>query len=278
MDFLLNKHQARDGILHVLAHSPSINISMLQSRLMSDCKMNVSQSTLYRLVSQMVTEKVIVRSKGNLSLNYCWLLSLESFARGARRTVHKVDAISQSIPTSEGDKRVISVMSLMELHAKWSMLMLALTKTVNDTNWSLYSSHPWQFAQHPFLSSACFDRLLKDRHAFQALYHAHPGLKDPQSLGLLQDSQFLLQSTDEHPFGETVYLLTTINDYVLTCDVPEAVSARLQPVFRGMSSLNDFNEDFVIDALTDKRELEIQIVKDGKRAKEVREKIGSYFG
>ncbi len=264
-------HPLHNGVLELVARHPEITMSELHERLRKTYKLKTSLQHLYRVVTQMEEEQVLVKMKGKVSLNLMWASYLSFYAERARRAAAQSVAAHANIPLKDGERRKYVAASLQEVEAIWNHLLVQLYHAVGGQTLHKYYSHAWWLLGKQAHDVGFYRELSSRGIRCQWLFGNDTPLDRAGAQKLKQI--FTTVITDMPGFPKEGYNLNVYGDYVLECILPDKLAADLGAFFRGTASPDEFDADAFLDLCVRRTPCTVTVWRNAAQAQALRDKI-----
>ncbi len=269
-------HPIFNAILDIVSESPGISMGDLHARLTKEKKVDVSLQHLYRTVTRMMDEQILLKTKGKVSINLMWASYLQFFAEQTKRAAVDQQKNMPMFPLKEGERKVFELDTLVDVETIWNHVLVQLHRLTPDVK-----------TLHKFYSHAWWQ--LGDKAGQKELYKriADSGIRCHWLFGstsfldkhVAEQNQkvFLAKCTDEPPFPPEGYNTNVYGEYILECIFPEKIASHFAFLFRSVNSMDEFMPDLLTDIFKMKAEYKVTVWRNWRQADTIRAKIAAYF-
>jgi len=268
-------HPQQNAIIEIIALSPNLTISELHETLKRRYNVSISLQHVYRLVTQMVEEQMVLKTKGKLTLNLMWLSYVGLFAERARMSTAMATLDSTMFPLEEGQKKSLSANSLMGVETIWNHLLIQLYQSTLEKNLFKYYSHAWWQLEKVETQKKAYAEIAK--RGINCFYvFGNNGFLDKKGAEILSPT-FKATIAKNPPFPTEGYNLNVYGEYILECVFPEKLTKHLEFFFDGVKDEASFDQELFLDLFTKRAACKVTVWRNAKQAEALRAKIEQCF-
>ncbi|MSR67967.1 hypothetical protein EXS65_04060 [Candidatus Peribacteria bacterium] len=266
-----------NAVLEIVAEAPSLPVRDLHARIEKDKRYPVTIQHLYRIVNRLIEAQMLLKEKGNLTLNRIWLSQLGHFAASAAGQLEKDQVSSLSLPLQSGQHVVIRTDSLLGLQAMWyhTLAQLYTHLKKQPTEIVKYYSHAWwllgnddsteKFLQAvSLLDISCYwligNKTAMDTEAVRQYKHVFP-----------------IRAESRTPFPSEGYCVNVFGEYILECIFPKAIAMQFHLLFSGKKVKREDSLELLKDLSGIKARYSMKFWRNAELAQEIRSKVKRYF-
>jgi hypothetical protein len=268
-------HPLHNGILELVARHPEMTIADLHRELLRSKKTATSLQHVYRIVTKMTEEQILVKMKGKVSLNQMWISYLAFYAERSRKASAEAKA-GQTVPLREGERRRFIASSLLEVETIWNHLLVELYRGIGAKTLHKYYSHAWWLlGKHA--RDVSFYKELSDRGIRCLWLFGNDTPLDRHGADRLQ-SVFPSAITVDPPFPKEGYNLNVYGDCILECLFPEKLQQELSSFFAKTPSSDAFDHEHFLDLFSQPARCTVTVWRNARQAEVLRGKIEPFVG
>ncbi len=271
-------HPLQSTVLEILAHSPSISTDALRKMLKKNAGLSPSVATLYRLLKELESEQVIVRSHGSIQLNAVWISHIARFVEEARNLQKKnLTSAKELKAIRDGERITIVADSLQDLDPAWNHSLLELAHIENQKTWYMYNSHPWYSLGMPATEQRLYQGLANEG-VQQCILYGNDTFLDQYGMKAIRVQGMGSMCTDHSPLPKEGYALWLCGDYLVDCVMPEAISTYFGFFFKTVEAIDQFDPALFSDVFRMRAKCTLNIRKDIAEARQIRKMLEKFFG
>ncbi len=270
-------HPLFNAILEAVAAKPGITMGELHAVLKKNknADANVSLQHLYRVVTRMIDEQILLKLKGKLSLNLMWISYVEFFAQRAQKNTLEMLAKDEMFPLKDGQRRSFTAESLTSVETIWNHLLVQLYRVTQEKNLYKYNSHAWmQLGKHT-IDRQFYEQLSARGIVCRWLFGNDTPL---DRYGIAQNNPvFPSVIAPNPPFPTEGYSLTVYGEYMIECFLPENVASHLGKLFASAKDEKTFDRQVLLDLFSLKAKYKVTVWRNAEQAEILKKKMGFYF-
>lgn len=262
-----------DSIMRIVAATPGISVADLH-RALKKAKVSVTLQHLYRKINLLTEEEVLLKRKGELTMNLMWLSYLEYFATSAKEAL-KQSRSSTVFPLTKGERISFPAGSIAEVQTLWHHLLVQLHRAAPQKQLYKYYSHAWWVWNKRTLDVEFYKKIYEKGVRCLWLYGGNTSL-DRAAAQMYPD---LLDSriAEDAPFPKEGYNLNVYGDYVFECVFPPHIARHLELIFRSVTSTDKRDDALIDDIFAMQGEFVVTVWHNPVLAAKMRTQIGRYF-
>lgn len=270
-------HLLQSAVLQLLAEHGPISVNALLVLLQSDASVKVSLPTLYRLLAQMSDKQIIVRTHGTVALHHVWVSRIGDFVERAKSSFASEQGATLRLNMlREGEKRIFTADSLLELDTVWSYMILELSRTTDEREWFVYNSHPWYSLgmrdtetrlNQSIVSAGIHCHLLFGNDAFLDRYGEKAIRVPGYETTVASDTGFPTEGV----------ALWSCGEYVMECIFPPAISRHFAFFFQTIQRIEDFDPELFADIFRMQARCKVTVRRSAEESHRIRNMIEPYF-
>ncbi|NOS67730.1 MAG: hypothetical protein HOO67_05205 [Candidatus Peribacteraceae bacterium] len=264
-------HPVFSAIVETVAVRPRITIAELHEHLRKTSGMKVSVAHLYRIVTRMAENQILVKSHRQLSLNLMWVSYVEFIAGRAKRLHQHV----VEYPLREGEKRVLEAHSLLDVEALWNHILVSLYGVTKEKQLYKYYSHAWwQLGRNA--EEITFYKQLKERGVDCRWVFGCDTFLDEFGAKRVREV-YEAVTTANPPFPRDGYNLNVYGEYIVECLLPEKIAKHFSFFFEKVKAAKEFDQELFLDIFSMRGKYKITVWRNPKQADVLRQKLRTYF-
>lgn len=263
-------HPIFSAVIEVVAVTPRVTIAELHAKL-KKAGVKVSLANLYRVVTRMVDKQILLKVKGELTINLMWVSYLEFIAGRAKRIMQHSD----EFPLAVGEKRTYAVKTLFDVEAVWNHVLVSLYRMLQVKELHKYYSHAWwQLGRNA--EEISFYKQLKERGIECRWVIGDDTFLDKVGAERIREV-FPAVTLSEQPFPKHGYNLNVYGDYIVECILPDNVEKHFAFLFKKTTNMKEFDPAFFTDLFSLRGNFKVTVWRNAKQAKALRESLTRYF-
>lgn len=269
-------HPIFNAILDVVSDQPGITVGALHARL-REKNIDVSLQHVYRTITRMTDEQILVKTKGNVSINLMWASYLQFFAEKTKRAAVDMQKNTPLFPLQVGERKVFAFDTLADVENMWNHVLVQLYRLTPDEKMLLkYYSHAWwQLGDKPG-QRALYKRIADAGIRCHWLFGSTSALD--KHVAEQNQKVFHAKCTDTPPFPAQGYNINVYGEYVLECIFPKNIRSHFEMLFASSGKLDANTQHVVADLFRMRDTFKLTVWRNKKQADTVRAKIAEYFG
>jgi len=269
-------HPLPSCILESLSSHKDISIEELHDNLKRDFAIKCSRQNLYRTVSLLIENQVLVRAHGKLSLNLVWVSHLVELGDTLKHNYQRVEENNFWGTLKEGQSREFHADSLINLDPVWNDGLLQLVQLSTLKEWYVYNSHPWYSLgmletevrlYKSIVASGINCHMLYGNNSFLDIYGQKKRKVEGFHTAIAKVSQF-------HEEGHALW---ACDDFVVECVMPPVISKHFAFFFQNVKAIEDFDPQLFSDVFRMKARCKIKFSRKAKEAERYRRILSKYF-
>lgn len=268
-------HPIFNAVLEIVSEQPGITVGALHAQLKKK-DIDVSLQHVYRTVTRLTDEQILVKTKGNVSINLMWASYLQFFAEKTKRAAVDMQKNTPLFPLKSGERKVFELDTLADVENMWNHILVQLYRVTPEENmlFKYYSHAWWQLGDKPG------QRELYKRIADAGIRcHWLFGNTSPLDTLIAEQNQkvFLARCTDTPPFPAQGYNINVYGEYVLECIFPNNISSHFAMMFASSTKIDKQTQHIVSDLFRMRDRFKLTVWRNWKQADTVRAKIAEFF-
>ncbi len=269
-------HPIFNSILEIVSTTPGISMGDLHKRIKKEKRIDLSLQHLYRTVTRMIDEQVLLKNKGKVSVNLMWVSFLQFFAEKAKQAAVDSHASAAAFPLKEGERKVFELDTLLEVETIWNHVLVQLHRiTPHEKSLFKYYSHAWwQLSKHE-AQKDFYKRIAESGIRCHWLFGNTTVLD--KHVADLNQKVFLAKAVDDPPFPPEGYNTNVYGEYILECVFPDKIAKHFAFLFSSVKSMDQFDRELLTDLFAVKADYKVTVWRNWRQADTVRAKIARYF-
>ncbi len=266
-----------NAILEILAESPSLPVRELHVRIQKDKHYPVTIQHLYRIINRLIEAQIVLKEKGNLTLNRIWLGQLNHFATAAAGQLEKDQVSSLSLPLRSGQHVIIRTDSLLGLQAMWyhTLAQLYTHLKKQPTEIVKYYSHAWWLLGSDD-STEKFLKKIKEIGISCYWLLGNTTKLDSEALRHYE-KHFTIRIAPKAPFPSEGYCVNVFGEYILECIFPKTIALQFQLLFSDKNAKREDSLAVLKDLSGIKARYSMKFWRNAELAEEIRAKVKLHF-
>ncbi|HRH93816.1 MAG TPA: hypothetical protein PKV72_04785 [Candidatus Peribacteria bacterium] len=268
-------HPIFNAILEIVSKSPGISMGELHKELKAR-NVDVSLQHLYRTVTRMTDEQVLLKTKGKVSINLMWASYLQFFAEQTKAAAVDSHKNMPMFPLKEGERKVFELDTLADVETIWNHLLVQLYGITPDVKMLFkYYSHAWWQLGEKAGQKEIYKRIADAGIRCHWLFGSTSFLDT--HVAEVNNKVFLAKCTDTPPFPAEGYNTNVYGEYILECIFPDNITKHFAFLFRSVKSMKEFDARLVSDLFGMKGKYKVTVWRNWRQADTVRAKIAQCF-
>ena len=266
-----------NAVLEVVAELPSLPVSELHARIVRDKHHPVTLQHVYRIVNRLIDAQMLLKEKGNLTLNRIWLGQLGHFASTAASHLEKDQVSSLSLPLRSGQHVIIRTDSLSGLQAMWyhALAQLYTHLKKQPTEIVKYYSHAWWLLGNDE-STEKFLKTVKEIGISCYWLLGNETDLDKQAVKRYE-KLFPIRIARKAPFPSEGYCINVFGEYILECIFPKTIATQFQLLFSGTKTKHEDAIALLRELSAMKGRYAMKFWRNAELAEEIRSKVKRFF-
>jgi|CXWL01.1.fsa_nt_gi hypothetical protein len=277
--------QSPEGvILEILSRKAGISSKELYDFFLAKYKTGMTLQGFYKVLRQLLQDRVIVKSNGTLSLYSAWVQNLVTFAERAEQTYLSNELSKATIVLDEGETSHYTFDRVTEMDTFWDHALLTVASYYSDApheNKNAYSKNYYAWIQ-----------LLRTNGSVQlaSLYTqmdmswfmasgSHSFLNRIVSQQHTAPNFFftLYEKLEGYGEGEDNFHVTVLGDFVFETKVPNYIFKMIKAKYESIKTFSEFNIDEMQGLIHQPGKTTLTISRDSVRAESIRKEIKALF-
>lgn len=271
-------------ILDILSRKPGITSKEAYEFFSAKYKPSMTIQGFYKVLRQLLQDRVIVKSNGTLSLYSAWVQNLVKFAERASQTHLSNELTRATIVLEEGETKTFSFERVTEMDTFWDHALLTIASYYGDqphADKNAYSKNFYSWIQ-----------LLRTEGSVQlANLYTQTGVEWYMASGshtFLNRIVSQLHNAPNFHFalydkltgygaGEDNFHVTVLGDFIFETKVPNYIFQMIKAKFESTKSLSDFKAEEMQNMIHQPGKTFLTITRNKERAEEIRAEIKELF-
>lgn len=271
-------------ILDILSRKPGLTSKEVYEFFLAKYEPGMTLQGFYKILRQLLQDRVVVKSNGTLSLYSAWVQNLVAFADRAAQTYLSNELTKATIVLEEGEKKTFSFEKVTDMDTFWDHALLTIASYYDDhecPDKHAYSKNFYSWIQllrtdgsmqlanlyaqmgiHWYMASGShtfLNRIVTQQHAASNFHFA------------------LYDKLAGYGEGEDNFHVTILGDFVFETKVPNYIFKMLREKFEGIRTLSEFNLQEMQSIIHQPGKTFLTISRDKARAEEIRSGIRALF-
>ncbi len=270
-------HPLFTAVLDIVASNPGIAMGELHAKLLKrrEKDVRVTLQHAYRVVTRLIDEQILLKTKGKLSVNLMWLSYVEFFAEKAKKTIGASAHKANVLPLEPNKRATFHASTLLDVQTIWNHLLVQLNRMTQEKFLFKYYSHAWWQVGRNALDAE-FYRRIRDKGVHCYWLYGGDTFLDHSAANENQDL-FETRIVQDAPFPNDGYNVNVYGEYIMECIFPDKIARQLGFLFESVGSKEKFDEDLLADIFAEKAEYKVTLWRHKKQAATVRAQIAKYF-
>ena len=258
-----------DLIIKHLAKHPWQSIKNLHKQLRAWT--SLSLPNLYKIISQLIEQYVLVKVDGKLSLNQTWILEYGNLYEIIQNNYY--NKRTNFIPTQEKEVQIIKASSFFELDMiRSDIVSERITALGEEHHMYDFNSHAYHIHATPHTEWSVFSAIQQKNSQLHYIIWWDSFL-DQYGKDLLEAQWINAVIIPQHPFIKEWYFFCVINDLVLEVFLPQTLVDYFSIFFNNVHSIEEYNPEHMNNIFKMKCPCKLTIKRDQQRADELRATI-----
>lgn len=267
-------HPLQSAVIEILGQKGEMSVADLHAALNKRKSTNVSLQHVYRMLTQMEEQQVVVKVRGSVSLNLMWLAYLSFFSQRAMAETFKHLEMFKEFPMKHGERKTIAADSFIALDTVWTHVLVQLDTFLNEKSWHTYNSHAWWQLLKMDTDTSFYANLKAKGVTVFGIYGNDTPL-DRLGVSLIQSDVFPTVIDASPPFPKEGYILVVCGEYIVQSILPDALSRQLEFFFANTKDIASFDKQLFFDIIRMPAKCKITVWRDTKEAESLRAKIAA---
>jgi hypothetical protein len=271
-------------LLDILSRKAGLTTKETYEFFLAKYKPGMSLQGFYKIVRQLLADRVIVKNNGALSLYSAWVQNLVKFTERAKQTYLSNETGKANIILEEGESKSYIFERPTEMDTFWDHALLTVSyyyrghthKDVNAYSKNFYSwiqilrtdgsvelAHAYEGEKmHWYMASgskSLLNRLVPQIHTAKNFHFViYPKLTD-------------------YGTGKNNFHVTVLGDFIFETKLPGFIFEDIQRMFDSVRTLSEFNAEEMQKVIYQTGKTTLVITRDARRAEAIRKEIKSLF-
>jgi hypothetical protein len=265
-------------LLDILSRKPGITSKEAYEFFLDNYHPGMTLQGFYKVLRQLLRDRVIVKNNGTLSLYSAWVQNLVKFTERAQQTYLSNETTKATILLEEGEHKTYDFDRVTEMDTFWDHALLTVGYYYQDhehKDKNAYSKNFYSWIQ-----------VLRTSGSVE-LAHSYTQTKMDWYMAsgshtLLNRVVPQLHTAENFHFkygeGKDNFHVTVLGDFIFETEVPTYIFREIKNMFESVKSLTDFNAKEMQEWILQPAKTKLVVTRDAKRAEVLREEIKTIFG
>ncbi len=272
-------------VLDILSRKPGITSKEAYAFFLDKYEPGMSVQGFYKIIRQLLNDRVIAKTDGRLSLYSAWVNNLMKFAKQAAFTHLDANSSPVTIILEEGEKKSFEFDTPIEMSTFWDHALLMVAYYYKDSDESIdrnaYSKNFYSWIQLLRTSDeAQLINLYSDLDMNWSMASGSHSFLNKAALSQLSDENFkftLYKELSGYGEGKDNFHITVIGDFIFETQLPNFIFQIMKNTFESVKTLSEFKADKVQALVHEHAKTILYLSRDKKRAETLRQGIKSLF-
>lgn len=239
---------------------------------------NFSQSSCYRVISDLIDQHILVKENKKIFLNKTWVLEYLALWDTMKKNYLDTTTVDWFLDLQEWEIKTYEWTSLQNIDAFWWDVTTKLSILYGEQHdrW-YYNSHPYHIIGMQSTESRVLQLSSVYTNSVNFLFGNTTPL-DTYGAELLKLVNILTACVDSEYFPREWYLVNVINDFIIQLTLPKEITEYFAFIFKNTNALEEFNAWLFSQICHMKWNYHLRVHRDGKKADEFRKKIQLEMG
>jgi hypothetical protein len=198
--------------------------------------LNVTPQGVYKAISFLIEQEVVIKNSMKLSLNSIWLEKLRLFSDKVSKN-YDLKEFDDFLLLKDREKVTYSFKDAIRLDNQWLNFIIAVSKKFSDNPISIWNPHHWFIFGRPESESVLFDWFNKQqRDVFLTIGGNYSFDKIAQKK--IESKNIRVNTAVDAIFPNNDYV-TVIGDYIISTRYSEIFSNKIESFFKNNQTLDD---------------------------------------
>lgn len=278
------KQSPQDVLIGILSQKPNITVKKAYEFFLKKYESGLSIQGFYKIVRQLLRDRVIVKNDTQLSLDMSWVANLMKFTATVKATYLDHPADEKTIILSEGEVSKFSFGDVIEMDNFWDhalRLVIRYYETEKHEHKDIFSKNYYSWIQVIRTQSSI--ELSNSYGEFGLQWFMSSGSKtllNTLIAHLMEAENFHFKQYEKlegYGEGQDNFHVTVIGDFIFETKLPPHLFGMVKKMFeetKGIANLN--TSDIEAEMLKPSKTL-LTITRDKKKAGEIRKNIEKSF-
>jgi hypothetical protein len=272
-------------LLDILSRKPGITSKEAYAFFLDKYEAGMSVQGFYKILRQLLGDRVIAKTDGRLSLYSAWVNNLMKFAKQAALTHLDANASPVTIILEEGEKKSFEFDTPIEMSTFWDHALLTVAYHYKDNQEPIdknaYSKNFYSWIQLLRTSDeAQLINLYSDLEMDWSMASGSKSLLNRLVSQIYNEKNFHFTIYPEltgYGVGRNNFHVTVIGDFIFETKLPEYIFKDIQRMFESVRNLPEFNVEEMQKVVLQTGKTVLTITRNAKRAADIRKEIKSLF-
>lgn len=272
---LNNKNNISSIVLNILRDGP-VKISDLIVKI-KEIRKGTTKQGIYKVLSKLLNDEIIVISKKVVSLNILWLDKMYEFFTLAENAYSKVSfAPGQILSLSDGDRIQYSFKTTVFADSFWNHTLLLLNKVIDPSEPLLIYNPHWWFIMGRENSEKILMRKITSYRQFLIAVAGNKPL-DKIMFKYFDNNMSQYYLIGKNLFGINNYYVNIMGDILIEVWLNKTVSRAIENIYNQYTSINNEVINKIQNVINMKNRSKIVISKNTKKLKRIKNKLEKFF-
>jgi len=271
-------------LLDILSRKPKLTSKEAFGFFLAKYKPGMTIQGFYKLIRQLLRDRVIVKDSGTLSLNIGWIQNLVQFTDNVKQTYLADEITKRTIILDEGEKNTFTFDRVVEMDDFWDHALLTILYYYQDREHkdkNAYSKNYYSWIQVLRTKSevALVDSFTKMKTKWYMASGSHSLLNSLVS-NVITAPNFnykIYEKLDGYGMGKDNFHVTVIGDFIFETEIPNYIFQTIKNVFETAQYIADFNTENIKNLIREPARTKLTLSRDRERANSIREEIKNIF-
>lgn len=283
-----NPHEQKPSpegvLLDILSRKPGISSKEAYEFFLEKYKPGMTLQGFYKVLRQLLEDRVVVKNNGTLSLYSAWVQNLIKFTERVKQTYVLNETTKATILLEEGETKTYVFDRPTEMDTFWDHALLAVAYYYQDKEYKdkhAYSKNFYSWIQ--VLRSGGSVELAHSYTQTEMHWYMASGSRTllnrvvPQLHNAPNFHFKLYDKLTGYGVGQDNFHVTVVGDFVFETKVPNFVFGEIKNMFESVKSLTDFDAKKMQQVIYEPAKTKLVISRDSKRADAIRKEVKSLF-
>ena len=271
-------------LLEILSRKARLTSNEAREFFLAKYDKGMSVQGFYKMVRQLMLDRVIVKNNGLLSLNSGWVQSLVQFTDRVKRTYLSSETVKTSIILEEGEKKTFTFDRVTEMDDFWDhALLTVIYHYENDKriDKNAYSKNYFSWIQ--VLRNTTEQALVDSFSQMKINWYMASGshsLLNSLVPNLISKPSFHFKLYDKlagYGSDSENFHITVLGDFVFETSLPSYVFNSIKEMFETAKGIGDFKASEIERLISEPSRTTLTLSRNAARAQEIREEIKKIF-
>lgn len=272
-------------VLDILSRKPGLTSKEVYEFFLSKYPSGMSLQGFYRVLRQLLRDRVIVKNNGTLSLYSAWVQNLIKFTERANQTYFSNETARATILLDEGESKTFEFDRVTEMDTFWDHALLTISyyyEDIEHKDKNAYSKNYYSWIQ--VLRTGGSTELARSYDQEHLKWYMASGSHDllnrvvPQIHTAPNFHFKIYDALTGYGAGQDNFHVTVLGDFIFETKVPTYIFREIKNMFESVKSLTDFNAKEMQNWILEPAKTKLKLSRDAKRAETIRKEIREIFG